>query len=157
MDSFTPTCSTRAPSVTDSLLGRIGGPPQLARRSLAFLSSLPGSLCLHTLALRAALQLLPRKIHCLVIPRVLSTSVQGSYPFEVEPEAAPPIALATNQRMSTCDQKVPGLGQQLSAFGSWAHLSLDVERGFPGSASGALSKLMLKVLSSCSAPRGFCV
>lgn len=104
------------------------------------MSSLPGSLCLRTLTLRAALQLLSRKTHCLATPRVLSTSVIGSHPFEVEPEAAPTIALATNQRMSTYDQKVPGRGQQLSAFWSWDHLPLDEERSFPGSASGTLSK-----------------
>lgn len=104
------------------------------------MSSLPGSLCLRTLTLRAALQLVSRKTHCLDTPRVLSTPVLGSHPFEAEPEAAPTIALATNLRMSTCDQKVPGRGQQLSAFGSWDHLPLDERRGIPGSASGVLSK-----------------
>jgi hypothetical protein len=45
---------------------------------LRLLSSLPDAHCLSNMLLRAALQLLPRKIHCSAAPRVLSTSVLGS-------------------------------------------------------------------------------
>lgn len=113
--------------------------PSTARQAVSgLLSSLPGSWCLRTLTLRVASQLLPRKTHCLAAPRVLSTSAQGSHPFEVEPEAAPLVALASSPRTSTFDQKVLGRGQQLSAFGSCAHLPLDKELGCSGSAIGIL-------------------